>query len=271
MKTKTITNNSEIMKTMLNIFLVTILTISVGTLLAAPSNGDSKSSENEMVTKTLEKAVRALDHVMEDPVNGIPESLINKSEGIVIFPAACKVVAGPYNPSGGRGIAMIHNEDGSWSNPFFVTLREGSQGFQIGAQTSDNVLLFKDRNDIIDIDKAEITLGGDVGVAEGPVYNGSFLSNDISFETEIYSYQRSKELFTGVSLKGGILSYYEKFSDSLYGIDNINMDEIFYEIETPYNDKVNDLIVALKMYGGLDSDNFQEIEASSNLEVNPSL
>ncbi len=237
------------MKPMLNLFLVSILTISVGTLLAAPSNGDSKSSENEMATKTLEKAVRALDHVMEDPVNGIPESLINKSEGIVIFPAACKVVAGPYNPPGGRGIAMIHNEDGSWSNPFFVTLREGNLGFQMGAQASDIVLLFKDRNDIIDIDKAEITLGGDVGVAAGPVNNGSSLSTDITFETEIYSYHWSKGLFSGVSLKGGILSYYEKLSDSLYGIDDINMDEIFYEIETPYNDKVNELIVALNMYG----------------------
>ncbi len=44
------------------------------------------------------------------------------------------------------------------------------------------------------------------------------------------------------------MSYYEKLSDSLYGIDDIKMDEIFYEIETPYNDKVNDLIVALNMY-----------------------
>ena len=35
----------------------------------------------------------------------------------------------------------------------------------------------------------------------------------------------------------------------LYGHDDIDMDEIFYEIETPYKDKVNDLIVALNMYG----------------------
>ena len=237
------------MKTMLNLFLISILTISVGTLLAAPSNGDSKSVENEKATKILEKAVRALDNVMEDPVNGIPHSLINKSEGIVIFPGACQVVPGAFNGQGGRGIAMIHNEDGSWSNPFFVTLGKGSPEFQIGAQGSDIVLLFKDRNDIIDIDKAEITLGRDVEVAAGPVNNGSSSSTDITFETEIYSYHRSKGLFAGVSLKGGILSYYEKLSDSLYGIDDINMDEIFYEIVTPYNDKVNDLIVALNMYG----------------------
>jgi lipid-binding SYLF domain-containing protein len=237
------------MKSMLNIFLVFILTISVGTMLAAPSNGDSKSVENEKATKTLENAVKVLDNVMEDPINGIPQSLINQSEGIVIFPGASKVAAGAYNGPGGIGIAMIHNEDGSWSNPFFVTLGEGSQGYRIGVQASDIVLFFKNRNDVIDIAKSEITLGSDVGVAAGPVKKGSFSYTDITFETDIYSYHLSKGLFAGVSLKGGILSYYEKLSDSLYGIDAINMGEIFYEIEMPYNDKVNDLIAALNMRG----------------------
>ncbi|MCP4310539.1 MAG: lipid-binding SYLF domain-containing protein [Bacteroidetes bacterium] len=172
-----------------------------------------------MAIKTLEMAVTSIDHGVENSGNGIPQNLINKSEGIVIFPKACQVVAGPFNGSGGRGIVMIHNEDGSWSNPFFVTLREGRQGFQIGTQTSDIVLLFKDRNDIIDIDKAEITLGSDIAVAAGPVMNDSYSGTDIAFETEIYSYHLSKGLFTGISLKGGILSYSEKLSDSLYGIN----------------------------------------------------
>ncbi|MFC2081261.1 lipid-binding SYLF domain-containing protein [Bacteroidota bacterium] len=237
------------MKTMLNLLLVSILTISVGTLIATPSNGDNKSVENEKAAKTLEQAVRALDNIMEDPGNGIPQSLINKSEGIVIFPGASKVASGPFNGPGGSGIAMIHNEDGSWSNPFFVALREGNLGFQIGAQASDIVLLFKDRNDIIDIDKAEITLGDDVGVAAGPANNDYSSSTDITFETEIYSYHRSNGLFVGVNLKGIILSYNEKISDALYMIDEVNADEIFYGTGTPYNDKVNDLIVALNMYG----------------------
>ena len=244
------------MKIMLNLLLVSILTISVGTLFAAPSNGDSKSGENEKAAKTLEEAtntlemaVRVIDKGMEDPENGIPQSLINESEGIVIFPKACQIVAGPFNGAGGRGIVVIHNEDGSWSNPFFVTLREGNQGFQIGAQTSDIVLLIKDRNDIIGIDKAEITLGSDVGVAAGPVMSNSYSSTDITFESEIYSYHRSKGLFTGISLDGGILSYYEKLCYSLYGANDINMDELFYGIDTPYNNNVNDLIVALNING----------------------
>ena len=211
----------------LNMTLVFILTISVGTLIAAPSNGERKSVENEKATKTIENAERALDNVMENPALGIPKSLINKSEGIVIFPRSCQIAAGAFNGPGGRGIAMIHNEDDTWSNPFFVTLREGNQGFQIGPQTSDIVLLFKDRDDITNIYEAEIALGSDVEVAPGPINNGSSLSTDITFETEIYSYHRSKELFSGISLKGAILTYDKKPGDSFYGIETMAMDEIF--------------------------------------------
>jgi lipid-binding SYLF domain-containing protein len=237
------------MKTLLNLILLSMLIITVGNLNAAGSYGEGKSADSEKAAKTLRKAVIALDHVMEDPENSIPQNLIHSAEGIVIFPGAFKVAIGVIGGQGARGIAMIRKEDGSWSNPFFVTLGEGSLGFQIGAQASDIVLLFKDRNDIIEIDRADITLGGDVGVAAGPVNKGSSSSTDITFESEIYSYYRSKGLFAGVSLKGGVLSYNEHISESLYGIDDITTDIILRGIETPFNVYVNDLIEAMVMYG----------------------
>ena len=236
------------MKTIMNLILVSMLIITVGNLNAAASSDEGNSADAEKAAKTLKKAVMALDHVMEDPENSIPQNLIQSAEGIVIFPGAFKVALGFVGGQGARGIAMIRQEDGLWSNPFFVTLGEGSLGFQIGAQSSDIVLLFKDRDDIIEIDQADITLGGDVGVAAGPVYKGSSSSTDITFESEIYSYYRSKGLFAGVSLKGGVLSYNKNISESLYGINDVSTDEIFRGTETPYNEKVSDLIEALVMY-----------------------
>ena len=237
------------MKTILNLTLVSMLIITLGNLNAAASGIKGKTADSEKAEKTLKKAVMALDNVMEDPENSIPQNLIHDAEGVVILPGAFKVALGFVGGQGARGIAMIRQEDGLWSNPFFVTLGEGSLGFQIGAQASDIVLLFKDRNDIIEIDQADITLGGDVGVAAGPVNKGSSSSTDITFESEIYSYYRSKGLFAGVSLKGGILSYNEDVSESLYGIDDVTTAEIFHGTEIPFNVYVNDLIEALVMYG----------------------
>ena len=237
------------MKAILNLILVSMLIITVGNLNVAASSWEGKRADVTKAEKTLKKAVMALDNVMEDPENSIPQSLFHSTEGIVIFPGAIKVALGFVGGQGARGIAMIRKEDGSWSDPFFVTLGEGSLGFQIGAQASDIVLLFKDRNDIIEMDEADITLGGDVGVAAGPVHKGSSSSTDITFESEIYSYYQSKGLFAGVSLKGGVLSYNENISESLYGIQGVSTSEIFQGIKIPFNVYVNDLKEALVMYG----------------------
>jgi lipid-binding SYLF domain-containing protein len=203
------------MKPILHIFFVFFLTVWMGRLAAAPIMGNINSGEYEKASKTLEHALRVLDYVLEDPVHGIPQSMINQSEAIVIFPDACMIAAGPYNKPGGIGTAMIHNEDGSWSDPFFVILREGSLDFELGARNSDIVLLFKNKNQILVMDDAAITLGGNVGVGPGPVYNNSQSATDISFEKEVYAYHRSTDHFAGESIEGGILSYYEKLSNSL--------------------------------------------------------
>ena len=253
------------MKTKLNLVFVFTLLITCGTLFAVSSDDNSNVYIDQQETvdetslyhdeipakaiKTLKKSVIALDNFMEDPENCIPPSLISKSEGIVIFPSAFKLALGVVGGQGARGVAMIRKEDGSWSNPFFVSLGEGSLGIQIGAQSSDIVLLFKDKNDIIGIDKAEITVGSDIGVAAGPVSKGFSSSTDINFDSEIYSYNRSKGLFAGVSLKGGVLTYNNKVNESLYFMNDVNMDYIFNQVETPYNDEVNDLLEALTMYG----------------------
>jgi lipid-binding SYLF domain-containing protein len=186
---------------------------------------------------------------MEDPENYIPPSLIIQSEGIVILPSAFKLAFGVAGGQGARGIALTRKADRSWSDPFFVSMGEGSLGLQLGAQKSDIILLFKDKNDILGVENSDITLGGDIGVAAGPVSRGSSATTDISFDSEIYSYYRSRGLFAGISFKGGVLSYNENINESLYRMNDNTSDVIFDEQELSYNDNVFDLIDAINMYG----------------------
>ena len=253
------------MKTVLNLVLVSTLIITSGNLFGLSAfdssdvNFDPQGSVDETsphdveiaakANETLQKSEMALENVMKDPDNSIPPSLISKSEGVVIFPKAFKLALGAAGGQGGRGIAMIRQDDGSWSNPIFVTLGEGSVGFQIGAQKSDIVMLFKNRNDLLTIDNADIMIGSGIGVAAGPLNKDISATTDITFESEIYSYQCSKGLFAGISLKGGILSNSSGYNESFYWMDDVNTDEIFNEIEAPYNGHVSDLIETLNMYG----------------------
>ena len=239
------------MKALKNTLIVIALLIASGTLFAASLGDDIYNDDNtaKKANKTLHKSVIAMDNIMDDPDNSIPPSLIEQSEGIVIFPDAFKIAFGVVGGQGARGIALVRQENGSWGNPFFVSLGEGSLGIQLGAQKTDIVLLFKDRNAIMDLGETEITLGGDVGVTAGPVSKGVSATTDIKFDSEIYSYCSSRGLFAGVSFKGGVLTYNESVNESLYGMEDINMDYIFHEIDTPYNDRINDLIEVIEIYG----------------------
>lgn len=221
-----------------------------GHLLAATfSEGASREEKIEKkANRTIMKSIEALDNIMEDPENYIPPSLIIQSEGLVILPSAVKVAVGVAGGQGALGIAMVRKDDGSWSNPFFVSLGEGSFGLQLGAQKSDIVLLFKDRDDLIELEETELTLGGDIGVAAGPSSRGASAITDIKFESEIYTYSMSKGLFAGLSFKGGALSYNHRVTDSLYSIENVGSYEIINETESPFNDHVIDLIDTINYY-----------------------
>lgn len=218
-----------------------------GTLLAdsfdEAVSGEDKSGKK--ANKTLVRSLEALDNIMEDPENYIPPSVIIQSEGIVILPGAFKLAVGVAGGQGARGIAMIRTADRSWSNPFFVTLGEGSLGIQLGAQKSDIVLLFKDKNALMALEETELTLGGDIGVAAGPVSRGASAMTDITFESEIYSYSLSNGLFAGVSIKGGVLTYNRRVNESMYSRINVSTDEIINGIETPFNEEVMVLIDAI--------------------------
>jgi lipid-binding SYLF domain-containing protein len=235
------------MKTLKNLLIVATLLMAIGNAFAVSITDAGKNLEK--ANTTLQNSVMALDRIMDDAENSIPPSLISQSEGIVIFPNAFKLAFGVAGGQGGRGIAMIHNDDGSWSNPFFINLGEGSLGLQIGAKASDIVLLFKDKSDILEIEGTEIELGSDIVVTTGPVSKSFSSTTDIKFQSEIYSYGRSKGLFAGISVKGGVLTYNKGLNEAVYGYTELNAKEILQGIDTPYNDKVNDLIMALVMYG----------------------
>ena len=235
----------------MNLVVVSAFLLMGCNLLAASfSEGVTKDEKMEKkANKTIMKSIQALDNIMEDPENYIPPSLIIQSEGIVILPDALKLAVGVAGGQGALGVAMIRKANGSWSNPFFVSLGEGSLGIQLGAQKSDIVLLFKEKNDLIELEETELTLGGDIGVAAGPVSRGASAITDIRFESEIYTYSLSKGLFAGVSFKGGVLTYNHRVNESLYSLDNVSTDEIIYGTITPFNDNVVDLIDAINAYG----------------------
>jgi lipid-binding SYLF domain-containing protein len=168
----------------------------------------------EESAETINKASKALDEIIKMP-EGLPLALLQKAEGIVIIPDMVTVAAG-ISSSIGRGIALIR-KDNEWSNPNFVSLTKAGFGVQVGAQSTDIVLLFKSRDGLEKMVTGEFELNANAGIAAGPIGRAAEVATDISFESMIYSYSRSKGLFAGVSLGGSALEIDEAANTGLYG------------------------------------------------------
>ncbi|MEP6594393.1 MAG: lipid-binding SYLF domain-containing protein, partial [Ginsengibacter sp.] len=146
----------------------------------------------------------------------IPQQLLQITQGIIVIPKLLNagfVVGGKR----GKGIAVVKREDGTWSDPAFITLTGGSIGFQVGVQSIDLVLVFKNRETLEKIGRGSFTLGGDASITAGPVGRNSSASTDYKLEAEVYSYSRSKGLFAGISLSGSALDVDSKANEAFYG------------------------------------------------------
>ncbi|MBS1524985.1 MAG: lipid-binding SYLF domain-containing protein [Bacteroidetes bacterium] len=155
----------------------------------------------------------------------IPHDLISEYQGIVIIPNMINAGLG-IGGKRGKGVAIVKLDDGSWSDPVFVTLTGGSIGPQIGVQAVDLVMVFRHKGALTRVKNGDVTIGGDISAAAGPVGRTTSANTDYEFKAEVYSYSRSRGLFAGISLNGTSLSIDKAANRSYYG-DDMTAHDIF--------------------------------------------
>src|SRR5690242_7267115 len=124
----------------------------------APSKDDAKR---------LNQSTAVLTEIRNVSDSGIPESIWSKAECVVVIPSMKKaafIVGGEF----GSGV-MSCRTGAKWSAPVFMKLAKGSAGFQIGAQSTDLVLVVMNRRGEEKLLANKVTLGTDASIAAGPV------------------------------------------------------------------------------------------------------
>jgi lipid-binding SYLF domain-containing protein len=173
----------------------------------------------------------------------IPHDLIDDCQGVVIIPNLLNAgfVAGGKR---GRGIALVKLDDGTWSDPVFITLTGGSFGLQIGVQSIDLVLVFRHKGVLTKVKDGDFTIGGDASAAAGPVGRSTSANTDYKLEAEVYSYSRSRGLFAGISINGSNLGIDKKANAEYYGSDISSAD--IFSMAKSNTDAVKELKETLK-------------------------
>jgi lipid-binding SYLF domain-containing protein len=179
--------------------------------LAQTTISDKLSDEVEQ----SQKAARVFEQIMSAPDKGIPQAVLDDAHCVAVFPDVIK--AGfIFGGRGGRGMASCRTARG-WSAPAYFNLGGGSFGLQIGAQSTDFVLLFMSEDGMKSLLSNEFTLGAGASVAAGPVGRQTGASTDLALNAQILSYSRSKGLFAGLELKGVVIEADESDMRDVYG------------------------------------------------------
>ncbi len=192
---------------------IIITVVILSTLLTAAL---SSAATNTAGLVKIDDSVEVLEQTLSIPESGIPPALLRNANGVAIIPGVIKagfILGGRY----GKGILTVRQEDGSWSNPVFITVAGGSVGWQVGVESIDIILVFKSSRSIEGIMKGKFTLGADASVAAGPVGRQASASTDIMLKSEIYSYSRSRGLFAGLAVDGAGIQINHDANEAFYG------------------------------------------------------
>ena len=163
------------------------------------------------------KAAKVFRQIMSTPERAIPRELIDRAEAVAVFPDVIKAGFLLVGGRGGRGV-ISRRIPGGWSAPAFFNLGGGSIGPQLGASSTDFVLLFMNKDAVGGLLEDKFEIGGEGGVAAGPLGRTAGASTDLQLRAGILSYSRSKGLFAGLELKGAVVNPDNKLNEAVYGM-----------------------------------------------------
>jgi lipid-binding SYLF domain-containing protein len=187
--------------------------------------------------KRLRDAAGVVNEMMGMPDKGIPQSVLDKAQCIVVVPGlkkAALVVGGQY----GRGFASCRKAAGGWGAPAAMKIEGGSVGLQLGGQSTDVILVVTDQRGMNHLLSDKFTIGADAAAAAGPVGRDTKADTDIMLHAEMLSYGRSRGVYAGLSLEGATLRPDKDENMKLYGRAVTNEEILKQGVATPEAAKI---------------------------------
>ena len=182
------------------------------------TSGLAKAADKETTGKEAERALSAANvvHEIMNTPESIPKELLEKAHAIVVIPNVVKAALG-VGGTHGKGLAVARTTNRPRGAPAYVDLNGGSFGLQLGVSVTDLILVFTRDDGLKGLFDDKVELGGSAGVTAGPVGRTAEAGTNLTFDSPIYAYSRSKGLFAGISLKGSVMTADDSANRHVYG------------------------------------------------------
>jgi lipid-binding SYLF domain-containing protein len=216
------------------------LGLSLVVVFALPTLAQDKEADR------VENAGKVMKEILNAP-DGIPQSVLDKADCVVILPSVLKFAIG-IGGSYGRGVMTCRGGKtfhGKWGAPTMMALEGGSAGLQLGGNATDFILLLMSPRSATSILSSKVKLGGDATAAAGPVGRTASAETDVTLRAEILSYSRARGLFAGISLAGSTLRPDNGANKNLYGKE-VSAKSIVFDKAVPVPDSAKGLLATLQ-------------------------
>ena len=216
------------------------LSIGFATLFALQTFAQDKEQDR------VENAGKVMKEILNAP-DGIPQSVLDKSDCVVVLPSVLKFAIG-FGGSYGRGVMTCRGGKtfhGHWGTPTMIALEGGSAGLQLGGNATDFILLLMSPRSANSILSSKVKLGGDATAAAGPVGRAASAETDVTLRAEILSYSRARGLFAGISLNGSTLRPDNGANKNLYGKE-VSAKSIVFDKAVPTPECAKGLLATLQ-------------------------
>ena len=199
--------------------VVTIAALSFGssTIKAQAASARENRKQQSEGRKEVREASKVLREIMRVPDKAIPRELLEKAEGIGVFPGVVKagfIIGG----RGGDGVVARRTPQG-WSAPVFYNIGGASFGAQIGAQKTDYIMLFMNEGALRDLLDDKLEFEGNLSFAAGPIGRTVGAGTNLTADAGILIYSRSKGLFAGATIGGAVLTADNSINNAFYGMN----------------------------------------------------
>jgi SH3 domain-containing YSC84-like protein 1 len=227
------------------IFRFVSLLSTMAIVITASTAPPSVLAASDVTIETVKESAKVYETVMAGRRTRIPSQVLSQAQGIAIIPNVIKagfIVGG----SRGKGLLVLRDRNGNWSNPVFLSLTSGSVGLQAGGQSSDIILVFRNQASIDAALTHGFTVGGSVSVAAGPIGGDPVSPTDAQTEADIYAYAMNKGLFAGLTVEGAKVDVDRSRNQDFYGQRYITVQQIISDAGVAVPPEVRKLHKALQ-------------------------
>ena len=203
------------MITLRTLRILCALSILAALAMATVVTTAQKKSRTDDAARHAGEAAETFTEIMNVKDKAIPKEMLDAAEAIAVFPGVIKA-AFVIGGRGGQGV-ISRRVKGGWSAPVFFNIGGGSFGPQIGAEKTDYVLLIMNESGLNGLLKDKFELGGEAGIAAGPIGREAAASTNPRLDAGILSYSRSKGAFIGAALKGAVITPDNDLNEAIYG------------------------------------------------------